>query len=83
MKVGETNELVEVIEEIARSRGIANIEELVERVNAAGGEVSLEELRGDFGAGFGVRIDKVLHTNEEERRRITQAFSNTFLGAGD
>ncbi len=74
-----TTSLVRVIEEIAATRGINGLEELVERVEEAGGELTVEELY-DWPRGYyGDELDKALRLDGAERKRIVRGWCETFF----
>jgi hypothetical protein len=76
-----TTALERVLVELAESRGIRGVEELVERANDAGAELTVEELLGRGGywprCGFGKDLDVVLRLDEEEKVRLVGAFVET------
>lgn len=81
----EKTPLVATIEDLAASRGIGTLEELVERANAAPAEfddeepLTVEEIVVWPPTGFGNRLDAVLEFTEEERMRVVGAFTTTFF----
>ena len=75
-----------VLEELAGSRGLSGLEELVARVNAAGhnlrhveGELTVERLLEWPPYGYGDALEPVLRLSEEEQDRLVKAFVETYL----
>ncbi len=53
----------------------------MERVNEAGGELTVEEMHHFPRGGFGDEMDRVLHLDEDERMVIVRGFVKTFSSA--
>jgi beta-phosphoglucomutase-like phosphatase (HAD superfamily) len=65
--------------ELAHSRGIADPEELRDRLRPEGRERTARLLVEEPPAGFGQALDSVLDLAEEEKVRLARAFVETFL----
>ena len=79
-----------VLEELAGSRGLSGLEELVARVNAAGhglrhveGDLTVERLLEWPPLGYGDALEPVLGLSDDERGRLARAWVETFLRGGD
>jgi hypothetical protein len=85
MAMEEKTPFVATVEELAASRGIGSLDELVDLVNEAPAEfpdeesLSVEELAGWPRHGYGNLLDAVLHFHEEERMKLVRSFAATFF----
>jgi hypothetical protein len=63
-----------------RSRGLAGLEELKERLRAAGYDNTADKLlEGAREDGWGEHVNEILQLTGEEQVRITWAFAQTFF----
>lgn len=69
----------EVLEELAISRGFEGAEEVAMRAVELDPRHTVQELLEAPNGGYGTALDAVLHMSEEEKRRITDAFTRTFI----
>lgn len=68
-----------VLDELARSRKLSGIEDLRERLKAAGHPKTAKKLLEEPPYGWGEHVDEVLKLAEGERRRAARAWGATFL----
>ncbi len=73
-----TEDYRDVLEDLARSRGMSGAEELARRVHEVDPEYSVRDILEAAYGGFGVPLDKVIGATEEEKRRLSDALA----GAG-
>ena len=66
------------LEELAHSRGLADLEELRDRLRTAGHERTARRLVEGPCAWYGQHFDHVLNMTEE-KARLSMAFAQTFL----
>ncbi len=69
----------EVLEELARSRGLSGAEELARRAVEAEPGFTVRGILEDPRGGYGHALDAVLGMDEAERVRLSDAFARTFL----
>ena len=72
----------DVLEDLAKSRGMSGAEELAKRAHALDPECSPEQLLSNPPGGYGRVLDRVLALSEEEKVRLSNAYAWTFLGGG-
>jgi len=69
-----------VVSELARSRGLAGLEELKERLRVAGYDYTADKLlEGPREDGWGEHVNEILQLTGEEQVRIAWAFAQTFF----
>jgi hypothetical protein len=68
-----------VLTDLARRRGLSGLEELRERLIAAGHAETATSLLEAPPSGWGDHVDKVLKLTQEEKERTARAFGETFL----
>ena len=71
--------LERVLIDLAHSRGLDCLDELRDRLIAAGHDRTAKHLGGYPAVGFGRDLNDVLYLTEEERKRLGRAFAKTFL----
>lgn len=69
----------DVLEELARSRGMGEAEDLARRAVEAEPGFTVRGILEDPKGGYGHALDAVLEMDEEERVRLSNAFARTFL----
>ncbi len=67
----------DVLEDLARSRGMSGAEELAEKVSAADPAYSVRDVLEAHQGGFGVPLGKVLNLSGEERVRVSRSLADT------
>jgi hypothetical protein len=72
----------DVLEDLAKSRGLSGAEELAKRAHALDPECSVRLLLEDPPGGYGRLLDRILTLSEEEKIRLSNSFAWTFLGGG-
>ena len=77
-----SNPYREYLRELAESRGLDGVEELVERLRDAGHSETARTLLGEAGPEgyFGRDLDDVLGLSEVEKMRVSGAWWETFVG---
>ena len=75
-----TNLYREVLNDLAKRRGLSGAEELAEKAAAADPRYTAEDLLGARLSGYGEALDSVLKTSEAERNLLVRAFIISFLG---
>lgn len=73
-----TNPYRDVVEDLARSRGMS-ADELVHRAAALDPEHTPGEFLEKPPGGFGATLDRILHMDREEKRRLSEAFRVVYL----
>jgi hypothetical protein len=73
-----SNAYRDVLDELAKSRGLSGAEELAEKAADAGPVHSRKKIL-DGSSRAGRALDAVLDLTEEERRRISEAWAKTYL----
>jgi hypothetical protein len=74
-----TTAFEQVLTELAQVRGIDSLEELKDKLRAAGHDETAKSLPENAPGGFGVPLDEVLSLSEEEKQRLANAFAVTFF----
>ena len=72
----------DVLEDLAKSRGLSGAEELAKQAHALDPECSPKRLLTNPPGGYGIVLDRVLALSEEEKIRLANSFAWTFLGGG-
>jgi hypothetical protein len=80
-KTTTTTAFKRVLDELVESRGLKDLDELKERLLAAGHKETANALPEDAPGGFGEDLDAVLNLSEEEKLKVADAFAATFMGA--
>jgi hypothetical protein len=78
----EPNALERVVRDLAASRGIIDLDELLERINTESDPrrpLKMKELIDWPRIGFGHHLDAVLHLTDEERGRLARAFMSRVM----
>jgi hypothetical protein len=70
----------EVLEDLAKRRGLSGAEELAEKAAVLDPRYTAEDLLGARLSGYGEALDRVLETSEEERELLVRAFILSYLG---
>jgi hypothetical protein len=65
---------------LAESRGLKGLDELKDRLRAAGHNETADTLLQGSPGGFGQDLDEVLRLTEGEKTRVFDAFASTFIG---
>ncbi len=68
-----------VLEDLARSRGLAGAEELAEKAAEVDPRMSSPALLENPPGGYGHALDAVLHLSEDEITLVWAAFVETFM----
>jgi hypothetical protein len=74
-----SNEYLDVLRGLARSRGFSSVRAVARRAAEADPRYTVRELIESPPGGFGAAFDAVLKMNDEERKRLSDAFMRTFL----
>ncbi len=72
----------DVLEDLAKSRGLSGAEELAKQAHALDPECEVRRLLEDPPGGYGIVLDRILTLSEEEKIRLANSFAWTFLGGG-
>jgi hypothetical protein len=72
----------DVLEDLAKSRGLSGAEELARRAHAVDPACEVRLLLEDPPGGYGRVLDQILGLGEEEKVRLASSFAWTFLGGG-
>ncbi len=75
----ESNEYLEVLRDLARSRGFSGVRAVARGAVELDPSYTVRQLLDAPPGGFGTAFDAVLEMDDEERKRLSDAFMRTFL----
>ncbi|MDP9484529.1 MAG: hypothetical protein M3Q49_01835 [Actinomycetota bacterium] len=78
-EAGVPTDYLWVLVYLARSRGFSGAEEVARRVSEIDPRYTVRDLLEAPPGGYGTALDAVLEMNEHEKKRLTQAFRETFM----